>query len=152
MDMPQAAADIPPGFVRIPTSQFVEVNGPFYGRMADGKFTLGLRIEERHCNQRNVAHGGMLMTFADMTVALGANFEAKLHRFLPTIKLEGDFLAPVEIGSWLEGRAEVLSITRNMVFAAGMLSVAGKPVARVSAIMKLPSAPDPRWTHHRLFA
>ena len=146
------APAIPSGFIALPLNLFLEVNGPLYGRMQDGRFTLGFRVEERHCNPRRVCHGGMLMTLADMLMAIGANLEKKLHRFLPTIKLEADFLAPAEIGDWLEGRCEVLKVTRNLVFAQGLIAAGEKIVLRTSGIMRLPAEPDPRVRLDELFA
>ena len=139
MDMPAT----PPGFVEIPTQLFVNANGPLHGRMADGKFTLGFRVEERHCNARLVCHGGMLMTLADMLMPLAANLQEDLHRFLPTISLQADFLAPAERGAWLEGRCEVLRMTRNLVFAQGLLTARETPILRASSVMKLPPERDP---------
>ncbi len=147
MDMPT----VPPGFIEIPMTQFLAVNGPLYGRMREGRFTLGFRVEERHCNPRGVCHGGMLMTLADMLLAIGANLEKKLQRFLPTIKLEADFIAPAELGDWIEGTCEVLRVTRNLVFAQGLLAVGEKIVLRTSAVMRLPPEPDPRLRLDKLF-
>jgi uncharacterized protein (TIGR00369 family) len=144
------APAIPAGFVELPSTGFVQVNGPLYGRMERGRFTLGFRVEERHCNPWGICHGGMLMTLADMTLALGANLQERLHRFLPTVKLEGDFVAPAPRGAWLEGRCEVLRVTSNLVFAQGGISTAGMAVLRASAIMKV-TEPDPAWDLHHLF-
>jgi uncharacterized protein (TIGR00369 family) len=151
MDMPVTAPEVPPGFREIPTVKYAHINGPLYGRLVDGKFTLGFRVEERHCNPWNTCHGGMLMTLADMTLSLGANLQEKLYRFLPTVKLEGDYLAPAEIGAWLEGDCEVLRVTRNLVFTQGLIRAGDRPIMRASAIMKLPPEPDPRFAFHKVF-
>ena len=78
-------------------------------------------------------------------MALCSNYERRLDRFLPTVKLEGDFLAPAVPGAWLEGRAQVLRVTRNLVFAAGLIAADGTAVLRASAILKLPAESDPRF-------
>ena len=52
------------------TSPFLEHNGPFFYREnADGTFLVGLRIQPKHANARDIAHGGILMTMCD--IALG---------------------------------------------------------------------------------
>src|SRR5271167_745655 len=64
--------DIPEGFQLDPRTQphtFSGLVGPFYSRRQGNDFSLGLRIEERHCNSRGTCHGGLLATLAD--VALG---------------------------------------------------------------------------------
>lgn len=64
--------DIPHGFRPIGelrTSPFLEHVGPFYFRRQERNLVLGLRVGETHANARGTAHGGLLMTMAD--VALG---------------------------------------------------------------------------------
>ena len=48
-----------------------------------------------------------------------------------------DFLAPSPLGAWVEGQAEVLRVTRNLVFAQGLITADGNPSMRFSGIMKL---------------
>lgn len=150
----EANADIPAGFVRLsfPPSAFVEMTGPMYGRRAQGVFTLGFRVEPRHCNAIGVCHGGMIATVCDMLLTVGSNIQSGQSRFLPTISMTCDFLAAAREGSWIEGRVEVLRTTRNLLFASGVLEVAGEgPVARASGVMKLAGEPDPRFHPDRYF-
>jgi uncharacterized protein (TIGR00369 family) len=136
----------PPGYKLIklwPKGNFADVNGPLYRRIEEGKLTVAFRVEARHCNPYDNCHGGMLMTFADMVLGMGSNFAEKLNRFLPTVNLTGDFLAAVPLGSWVEGRAEVLRVTRNLVFAQCLVTADGTPALRVSGIMKMGAPFDP---------
>ncbi len=130
---------IPEGFRKISFARnpFVEVNGPLYAKVDKGKFIIGIRIEPRHCNPMDRCHGGMLLTICDMVLAIGSNFQAELHQFLPTVNLTCDFLAPAPVGTWLEGRVEVLRTTRNLVFSQAILTADGTPVARANGIFKL---------------
>jgi len=137
-DIPPLEA--PPGFKRIPLvpeGNFADVNGPLWRRIEDGKLTVGFRVERRHCNPAGGCHGGMLMTFADMLLGLGSNFAERLNRFLPTVNLTGDFLAPAPLGAWVQGRAEVLRVTRNLVFSQTLITADDVPVLRASGVMKL---------------
>jgi len=137
---PESQATAPPGFKLLeltPKGNFADVNGPLWRRIEEGKLTIGFRVEARHCNPAGGCHGGMMMTFADMLLGLGSNFAERLNRFLPTINLTGDFLAPAPLGSWVEGRAEVLRVTRNLVFSQAIITADGVPAMRVSAVMKL---------------
>lgn len=129
---------------------FIEANGPLYGKREGERLVLGFRVEPRHCNPRNVCHGGMLMTFCDMALALGANFQADLARFLPTVSLTTDFVAPAPLGSWVEGRTDVVRVTRNLVFAQTMVSADGANVVRASGILKLGPVTDPHYSPKRL--
>jgi uncharacterized protein (TIGR00369 family) len=130
----------PAGFAAIsltPKGNFADVNGPLFAKTVEGKLMIGFRVEARHCNPSGNCHGGMLMTFADMMLGIGSNFAAKLGRFLPTVNMTSDFLAPAPLGCWVEGSTEVLRVTRNLVFAQGLVTADGTPAMRVSGIMKL---------------
>jgi uncharacterized protein (TIGR00369 family) len=137
---------VPPGFEPTPMGgPFVAANGPFHVSQADGRHILGVRIERRHCNSLGHCHGGMLSSFADMMmpVSMYPHPQLAAHpHFLPTVSLQLDFLAPVQLGDWLEGHAEVLKITRSVVFAQGLARVNGKPVLRCSGVYKV-GAPIP---------
>ncbi|MDE2578379.1 MAG: PaaI family thioesterase [Hyphomicrobiales bacterium] len=118
--------------------EFMERNGPLYWKMTDDGLLVGLRIEKRHCNPRGVLHGGMLMTFADMLMPMAGHAHPDIgRRFLPTITLSTDFLSPAPLGAWLQGQARVLRVTRNMVFAEGLIHADATLVARVNGIFKL---------------
>jgi len=134
------ALNLPEGFTELPfRTGFVGVNGPLYVRRgADGRLHLGFHVEERHCNPMGIAHGGMLVTFADMQLPFGARFQAGLaDRFLPTVHLATDFLAPAPLGAWVEGETQVLRKTRNLVFAQCTVTADGELVLRASGIFKI---------------
>ena len=147
------ANEIPAGFrvLPMPRNPFIDQSGPLYGRFEDGRFTLGLRIEERHTNPGGVCHGGMIMTFADIGLLLTANIQGGVSQYMVTVNLTTDFLAPAPVGSWLEGRGEVLRKTRNFVFVQGTLAVGDTLVARINGIMKPIGEPDPRHSAERYF-
>lgn len=116
---------------------FVSVNGPLYRKREGERMVFGMRVERRHCNPAHICHGGMLMTFVDMAMVLGSNYQAQLGRFLPTISLATDFLSPAPEGAWLEARTDVLRLTRTMVFAQCLVTANGKNVVRASGVFKL---------------
>lgn len=138
-----APAAIPAGFTALPLPEgFAAVNGPFWGRRDGEGVLLGFLVELRHCNPLNISHGGMLMTFADMTLAFAANWALGGKSFVPTINLNCDFLSGAKVGSWVEGRATVLRITGNMVFTQGLLTVGPELVMRCNGINKRPKEPN----------
>lgn len=135
-----SAVEIPAGFARVQAGAgFIAVNGPLFLRHEDGIVQLGFRVEARHANPMGICHGGMMATFCDMLLPLAAHrlVPEIARRFLPTISLQIDYLAPSAVGAWVQGEAQVLRTTRNMVFAQGLVSADGTPVARVSGIMKI---------------
>ena len=141
----RAIPDVPAGFkLRHLGDGFMELNGPLYYRRHEGTdrlrgVSLGFRVEMRHCNPMKACHGGMLAAFVDMLFAVTAHAtsEAGRNRFLPTISLQLDYLAGAPLDSWVQGEAEVLRATRNMVFMQGLVHADGVPVARASGIFKM---------------
>ena len=140
-----AAAEVPPGFTRFRSERgFIGVNGPLFVLREGPLFKLGFRVEERHCNPMGMCHGGMLATFADMLMPIGAlALVPELHRrFLPTVSLQIDYIAPAKLGDWVEGEMQVLRTTRAMVFMQGLVKSGGETALRCSGVFKIGPAFD----------
>ncbi len=135
-----ATLDIPAGFKpRNFGEGFTLVNGPLYTRRTEGGLQMGFRVEARHTNPMGICHGGMMATFCDMLCPMTAHVVCKeaTGRFLPTISLQIDYLASAPLGAWVQGEAEVLRATRNLVFMQGLVTADGVNVARVSGVFKI---------------
>jgi uncharacterized protein (TIGR00369 family) len=135
-----ATLDVPSGFKLLAIGgDYMAVNGPLYVRVVEGRAQLGFRVEKRHTNPLNNCHGGMLASFGDMLLPVCIHRQSAEvgHRFLPTISLQIDYLAPAPLGAWVQGEADVLRVTRTMVFANGVAQADGTPVIRVSGIFKI---------------
>ncbi|MEY2805375.1 MAG: hypothetical protein RL657_2711, partial [Pseudomonadota bacterium] len=48
-----------------------------------------------------------------------------------------DFLAPAKLGAWVQAQADVLRMTRNLVFTQGLIRADDELALRVSAIYKI---------------
>lgn len=133
------ATEVPAGFIAANVgSGFSSRNAQFYARWADERLQLGFRVAEHHTNLRGVLHGGMLATYADTLMPYAAMYQALAGRhFLPTISLQIDYLAPAALGAWVQGQADVLRSTRNMVFMQGLVTADDTPIARLSGIFKI---------------
>ena len=59
------------------------------------------------------------------------------RRFLPTISLQIDYLGSAKLGAWVQGEAQILRVTRNMLFGQGLITADGEPSVRFSGIFKL---------------
>ena len=118
---------------------FIAGNGPLYQKKLEHGVLLGFRVEPRHCNPMGICHGGMIATFCDMFLPISAHhLSDELHqRFLPTINLQVDYLAPSPKGAWVQGEGQVLRSTRSLVFMQGVVTADGEPVARASGIFKI---------------
>ena len=135
----EAMLEVPSGFKPLAIGgDYMAVNGPLYVRVVEGRAQLAFRVEKRHTNPLNNCHGGMLASFGDMLLPVCIHRQSEIgHRFLPTISLQIDYLAPAPLGAWVQGEADVLRVTRAMVFATGVASADGTPVIRVSGIFKI---------------
>ena len=147
------SADIPEGFRPLNlTMGFLGPNGPLYGKWDGNLLRLGFRVEIRHCNPAQVAHGGMMATFADMQLPMAARFQSKQDMgFIPTVSLTCDYLAPAKLGAWVEGTAEPVKITRNLVFAQGLATADGQPCLRANGIFKIGPPSEGFFTLENLF-
>jgi uncharacterized protein (TIGR00369 family) len=126
---------IPPGFKPIPSENpFGAAAGPVYEKTGKGGWVRGCRIEKRHTNRAGVAHGGMLMTFADIVLARAVADVAKGP--FATIEIEAKFVSPAVEGAWIEGRARVLRATREVAFVEGSVVSKGNAVLAVSGVFK----------------
>ena len=141
-----SATAVPEGFTPLTIGgEFIVANGPILQRGAGSDFQLGFRVERHHTNSMGICHGGMMATFCDMLLPITAfrSSEALHGRFLPTVSMQVDYLAPAPLGAWVEGEAQVLRITRSMAFVQGLVRAEGQVVARVSGVFKIgPARPD----------
>ena len=120
---------------------FMVVNGPLFVRVDGAVVSVGFRVEARHCNPMQICHGGMLASFCDMLLPVSVHRKSAEVglRFLPTVSLQLDYLAPSPLGAWVEGEADVLKVTRTMVFVQGLVRADGVPAVRCSGVFKIGS-------------
>ena len=143
---PAADLAIPPGFRPLKAGGgFMGINGPIYLLHQGEDVRFGLRVEPRHVNPMGNLHGGMMASFCDMLLPLSVHRKSQAlgQRFLPTISLQIDYLAPAPLGCWIEGTADLLRATRSLVFAHGLVTADGEPCARASGVFKIgPEVPE----------
>lgn len=137
-------ADVPAGFRPSKrTGPFFDMIGPVYTRTGERGILLGLRARTDHCNARGSVHAAVLAALLD--VVCGRNCAASMPSptNLLTVSLTVDYVAAAYDGDWLEASATVARAGRRLAFADGRVDVAGKPVAKASAVFAVPSAPVP---------
>ena len=135
-----SAAPLPEGFRAYDFGgEYMRNNGPLYLLHQGQTVKLGFRVESRHSNPMGNCHGGMMASFCDMLLPISVHRKSPEigQRFLPTISLHIDYLAPAPLGVWVEGEAELLRATRSMVFAQGLVRADGMLCARVSGVFKI---------------
>ncbi len=153
--MTHAHLNAPPGFRLLPVYDkpvFNNLVGPLWGMaLPDDGILYGFRVEMHHCNPQEVAHGGLLASFADIVLTGGTNYVARLSRFVVTVSLATDFLAPAKLGAWVQTRPEVLRVGRSTAFSQCLVMADGKPVLRCSGTFNLGGEVDAKYDRLRRF-
>ena len=134
----------PEGYKVLPwRSGFGRQIGPMlYKTWDDGKRTFGLRIDDRHLNGLANAHGGLLMTLAD--VAWGNVISVERSAYWVTVRLTCDFLAPAKPGDWVEAGSEILSEEGDLFSVRGKVWCGDKLLLTGTGLFKSMGRRDPR--------
>jgi uncharacterized protein (TIGR00369 family) len=131
---------IPEGFrpVQRPRpNPFNDMIGPFYERRRGDEVSLGLRIEDRHCNSRGICHGGLLSALADVALGYAALAVSRGSSSFVTVQLSMDYSGSAKPGDWVESEAEIQHAGSRLAFANGYLLAEGRRIVRASAIFAL---------------
>jgi len=108
--------------------------GPFFFYMDDGNPRSAFRVQKHNCNAHDTVHGGVLMTFADYTLCLGAN--GGTNESVATVSCNSEFVAPAALGDLILGRGEVTRRGGSMVFVRCELLVGETVILTSSAVIK----------------
>lgn len=128
--------EIPAGFQPLAWHRgFGRQVGPLFEKRENGVLTRGFRVGEHHTNGMENAHGGMLMTFADM--AWGGAVENDDDTWWVTIRLVCDFLSGAPRGSWIEGRGDVISEVDSIHTVEGRIWCGDKTLITGTGIFKV---------------
>ena len=112
--------NIPDGFKPANFSPgFLDHGGPYYLKREGDRHLVGLRLLDQHMNYRDMAHGGVLSTFAD--VAMSWQVHASEDPPLPvsTITLAVNFLAPARLGDWLVADMRIDRAGKRVAYTSG---------------------------------
>ena len=132
-------ASIPEGFRKLPvTDNFVGLLGPLWYKKESDRVRIGLPLEPRHGNPMGWAHGGLLVTVADMVMGVGSGFATGILWPHPTVSLGSEFVRGAKLGHWLEGSARIARRTINFCFATCDLVCGGEIVLVASGVFKVP--------------
>ncbi|WP_428310568.1 PaaI family thioesterase [Hydrocarboniphaga sp.] len=110
--------------------------GPLLARRDGDSWRYGLRTGPEHGNPIGVIHGGTLMALLDQTATLIGVWLTG-EKAMVTVQMDTRFLDAGRVGDLLEGEATLRHRTRTMLFLDARLSVAGRPIADASVIMKV---------------
>src|ERR1700737_627030 len=120
----------PPGFEPLPSmSPRVNRTGTFFVRKEeDGSRTVGGWIRHDQSNSEGLAHGGFLLSFADVALSVVTGGI--------TLTLSADFLRPTRIGQWIQARIVVRKASDTLIFADAIVTCEDRDVLRVSGLFR----------------
>lgn len=131
-------AGIPEGFTRADFSPgFLDHGGPYYLK-PDGEGQLvGLRLLDQHMNYRDMAHGGVLSTFADVAMSWQVYCSEDPPVPISTITLAVNFLGPARLGDWLVADMRIDRKGRQVAYCSGKIMRGEDVLATASASFAL---------------
>jgi acyl-coenzyme A thioesterase 13 len=128
----------PPGFeAYAEPSGFLERIGPILQRRTDAGVVFGVRIAEHHCNRRGMAHGGLIVALADISLGKTGEWLSRPPVSLLTASLTVDFYSAARHGDWLEAETDVTRVGHQVAFGNCYLRVGDKIVARASGVFNV---------------
>lgn len=131
-------SDIPVDFEPIfRSSPFLDLLGPIYNKKSDAGLVIGLRAEKKHCNARDLVHGGVFSSLADIALGYNAAFQGDTPVPMVTASLNVDYAGAAKLGDWIEIVVDVQKVGKNLAFANSYFFVGDKRIARASAVFNV---------------
>ncbi len=139
--MTKAANILAPGLSadaeNISIAGFNKFAGPFYRLPDDGEVRrFAFIVLDKHMNGAGTVHGGLLMTFADISMSRTSRLVSGA-KSCSTVALNCDFVGPGRLGDLVEARVRATRQTRTLVFLGAELSVAGRIVMTATGLWKI---------------
>ena len=120
-----------------PDDPFEMNSGPFYlGKGNNGETIVALEVSQSQCNSGLVAHGGLIMTLADLAVCHEAVKNLCNLRAL-TVSLTANFLKPAKKGTILKAFPEVSHRTKRTAFAEAYILADDEKVFTCTSVIRL---------------
>jgi acyl-coenzyme A thioesterase 13 len=134
---------IPDHFQPLESSPFADLVGPLYLKPTDAGPVVAVRVGAEHGNRAGRAHGGLLMTLADIAVSRAARASLPPGATFSTASLQIAFLEGVGEGQWLEAVPRIDRLGRSLIHTSCEIRSGGQLVARVLAMVSVRlAAPD----------
>jgi acyl-coenzyme A thioesterase 13 len=126
-----------------PASPFNALVGPLHAKRGEGVISLGLRVEEKHCNSRGICHGGVLATLADLALGYALAAKTGSRAGFVTAHLDVDYAGAAQTGDWIHSDVQVQRVGTRLAFATGYLCAGASRIVRMSGIFALPGRAKP---------
>ncbi len=109
---------VPADFTPFETrSRFVQLCGPMYEKVfEDGTMGLGLLLEEKHLNQLDVPHGGILLLLADNAMGRALTHQSNWTKQYLTLALNSQFISLAKPGDFIYAKPIIHRIGKRIAF------------------------------------
>ena len=124
------------GWEVVNNTAFGDLVGPIWQRMDGDRLRFGFTVGPKHLNRAGNLHGGMLMTVADVSMAMTAR-RATGGKPHATIELNIQFIGVTRLGDFVISHPEVVRVTRSVVFMEAKMFVGGRVVVTTNGIWKI---------------
>lgn len=124
------------------SSPFLDRAGPFYSKGKGQSLSIGLRVLDHHLNARGLAHGGVLLTMADIALGYAMATSDSPPIGAVTSHLSADFAGSAKLGDWVESRVDIQKIGRTLAFANVYLLVDDTRIVRASGVFAVSTRND----------
>jgi len=133
-----AEVTVPEGFVPYTEpGPFLDRVGPLYERYDDRGLVFGFCELAHQSNRRGFAHGGLLVTLADVTLGKAAERRSDPPVSLLTTSITYDFIGVAHRGQWIEAQADFKRVGREIAFANCYIRSGGRKIGRASGVFKV---------------
>jgi len=132
---------VPDGYEPFSPSPFGGLVGQLYAGRRDSAPTIALRVRSEHGNRSGQAHGGLMMTVADIALTRAALEQVPPNARVATADLHIAFLESVSEGEWLEAIPSIDRVGRSLIHGSCVLEAGAKTVARVLATIAVRQTP-----------
>ena len=128
---------LPEGAENISAGGFNLFAGPFYRLPDEGDTRVfALVVLDKHMNGSGSAHGGLLMTFADIAMSRTSRL-ATGAKSCSTVSLSCDFAGAGKLGDVIEIRVRVTRKTRTLVFLSSEMTAGGRMLMAAQGLWKI---------------
>ena len=121
-------------------STFINHVGPLFVKTvetADGEKQIwcAMRVEAHHVNAWKFAHGGFILTMAEIGTAR-ASWDPNGPAII-AVDLNVQFIGAPKLGDWVEVCGAITKRTRTLVFTSARGEAGGQPVFFATSVQKI---------------
>lgn len=116
---------------------YLDQLGQFQKAETPSGWLVKVKVEPKHCNGRQLTHGGFIATLADVALAYGATYSQQPPLYMVTVHKSIDFIGTSFEGDTLYADITVKKQGKSLVFAESQIFQQDqKPIASASGIMQ----------------